>query len=136
MISIDPTSGDNMHRLIWAFLLPLSMSAVAADKGTELQSLYNALSMLNQEQQAIYQQFQMVQELRRNNALTLYGAQIPPPTAGEIPNYDEQVAAQRSAVRRAESLHLQADQLLARFNEIEAMKQPLQQQIYGLTLSR
>lgn len=125
-----------MRRLILAFLLPLSLSAVAADKGTELQKLYSALNMLNQEQQAIYQQFQMVEELRRNTPLALYGAQLLPLKRGEIQNYDAMVEAQQNAIRRSENLHWQADQLVSRYNEIEEMKKPLQQQIYGLTLAK
>jgi hypothetical protein len=125
-----------MRRLIFAFLLPLSLSAVAADKGGELQRLYSALNMLNQEQQAIYQQFQMVEELRRSTPLALYGAQLLPLPRGEIQNYDELVEAQQNAIRRSQNLHWQADQLVARYNEIEEMKKPLQQQIYGLTLAK
>lgn len=125
-----------MRRLILAFLLPLSLSAVAADKGTELQKLYSALNMLNQEQQAVYQHFQMVEELRRSTPVALYGTQVLPLARGEIQNYDAMVEAQQSAIRRSENLHWQADQLLARYNEIEEMKKPLQQQIYSLTLSK
>jgi len=51
-----------MRYLSFALLLQLSFTA-AADNNTELEKLYSALNMLNQ-QQAIYQQFQMVQELR------------------------------------------------------------------------
>lgn len=109
----------------------------AADKSAELQALYNALNMLNQQQQAIYQQFQMVQEVRRI-ALPRYGYSTPmlPQFMGPPANYDEVVAAQKSAIRRDEDLSQQADQLLDKYNEIEEMKKPLQQKIYSLTLSK
>jgi len=125
-----------MRHLSYALLLlQLSFAAAAADNATELQNLYNALNMLNQQQQAIYQQFQMVQELRRGSAPRLYGPIIHPQLIGQIANYDEMIEAQKSAVLRGEYLHQQADQLLARYSEIEEMKQPLQQRIYELSLS-
>jgi len=44
------------------------------------------------------------------------------------------VEANRSAIQRAEYLYQQADQLLAKYNEIEEMKKPIQSKIYELTL--
>jgi len=115
-------------------LLQLSFAAVAADNGAELEKLYGALNMLNQQQQAIYQQFQMVQEVRRGSMPLLYAMPMPPQLNGQIANYDEVVAAQKSAIQRAEYLQQQADQLLARFNEIEDLKKPLQSKIYEFSL--
>lgn len=125
-----------MHRLIW-FVLLLSFAATAEESGGEAQRLYAALNMLNQEQQAIYQQFQMVQELRRDNSQAIYGVQIrPAQTAGEVPNYTDVIEAQKTATRRREELDRQADRLLARYNEIEEEKKPLRQRIYSLTISK
>jgi len=116
-------------------LLQLSFTAAAADNKIELEKLYSAMNMLNQQQQAIYQQFQMVQELRRNGSASLsYGMSMRPHLLGQIANYDEVVAAQKSAVQREESLYQQSDQLLTRYNEIEDMKKPLQSRIYSLSL--
>ena len=116
-------------------LLQLSFTAAAADNKIELEKLYSALNMLNQQQQAIYQQFQMVQELRRNGSASLsYGMSMHPQLLGQIANYDEVVAAQKSAVQREESLYQQSDRLLTRYNEIEDMKKPLQSRIYTLSL--
>jgi len=123
-----------MRHLIYALLLlQLSLSA-AADNGAELEKLYSALAMLNQQQQAVYQKFQMVQELRRSSAPMLYGMPMPPQLNGQIANYDAVVAAQKSAILRGEHLSQQADQLLDEYNEIEEMKKPLQLKIYDLTL--
>lgn len=125
-----------MHRLIWVLLL-LSFGVGAEEQGGELQRLYAALNMLNQEQQAIYQQFQMVQDLRRDNSQAIYGVQIRPAlTAGEVPNYTDVIEAQKSATRRREELDQQADRLLARYNEIEEEKKPLRQRIYSVTISK
>jgi hypothetical protein len=110
-------------------LLALSFPAAAAD-GNELQNLYKALDMLDQQQRAIYQQFQMVQALRR--PARFYGVPLP----GELTNYDEAVAAQERAIRREEDLYREADALLARYAEIEDLKKPLQARVYELSTER
>jgi hypothetical protein len=122
-----------MRRLILALLFLQPSFAASADNSAELQNLYDALNMLNQQQQAIYQQFQMVQELRFSSTPQLYA---PPVGAGEIANYDAAVAAQNQAIQRAGDLYLQADELLAKYNEIEERKRPLQQRIYELSLEK
>jgi hypothetical protein len=126
-------AGGVMRRLCYALLLLHLSFAASANDSAELENLYAALNMLNQQQQAIYQQFQMVQELRFSTAPRLYA---PPVPAGEIANYDEVVEAQRNANLRAEYLYQQADQLLSQYSEIEAMKKPLQQRIYELSLEK
>jgi hypothetical protein len=124
-----------MRHFVYALLLlQLSFSAAAADNGAELEKLYSALNMLNQQQQAIYQQFQMVQEVRRGNVPLLYGMSIPTQPNGQIANYDAMVEARKNAILREESLFQQADQLLAKYNEIEEMKKPLRSKIYELSL--
>jgi hypothetical protein len=128
-------AGGVMRYLSFALLLLQLSFTAAADNGSELEKLYSALNMLNQQQQAIYQQFQMVQELRRSGSVALlYGTPMYPQLNGEIANYDEVVAAQKSAALRGEYLYQQADQLLAKYNEIEEMKKPLQLRIYDLSL--
>jgi hypothetical protein len=124
-----------MRRQLSYALLLLSLSfAAAADNGDELQKLYNALNMLNQQQQSIYQQFQMVQELRLSGAPRLYGpTTMYGQSPGQVANYEEVVEAQKRALMRGEYLYMQADQLLAEYNEIEGKKKPLQQRIYELT---
>jgi len=127
-------TGEVMRRLIYALLLLQLSFTAAADNGAELEKLYSALNMLNQQQQAIYQQFQMVQEIRRSTEPMLYDMPMPPQPNGLIPNYDALVEAHDKAIQRAESLYQQADQLLAKYYEIEEMKKPIQSRIYDLTL--
>jgi len=127
-------AGEVMRRFIYALLLLQLSFTAAADNGAELEKLYSALNMLNQQQQAIYQQFQMVQEIRRSTEPMLYDMPVPPQPNGLIPNYDEIVEAHDKAIQRAESLNQQADQLLAKYDEIEEMKKPIQSKIYDLTL--
>ena len=117
-------------------LLALSLAAVADDKA-ELQNLHAAVSALNQEQQALFQQFQMLQELRRANDRAFYAGQLrPPQSTTEVPNYADVVQAQKDVSRRGEELAQQTDQIYAQFSEIGAKKALLQQRILELTLSR
>lgn len=127
-----------MRRFLLLLPLLLSFAATAAtDNDAELQRLYHALDMLKQEQQTIYQQFQMVQELGRGNAMSIYGIQTNPmQPPGEIQNYADVIEAQRRIIRRGEDLNRQADQLYTKYNEIEAKKRPLQQRILELSTSR
>ena len=127
-----------MRRFILLLPLLLSFAATAAtDNDAELQRLYHALDMLKQEQQTIYQQFQMVQELGRGNAISIYGIQTNPmQPPGEIQNYADVIEAQRRIIRRGEDLNRQADQLYTKYNEIEEKKRPLQQRILELSTSK
>ncbi len=126
-----------MRRLISILaLLVLSFTAAADDK-TELQNLYAAMNALNQEQQALFQQFQMLQELRRTNDRAFDAILLRPPQATtEVPNYSDYVQAQRDAVRRAEELAQRTDQLYAQYGEIGAKKALLQQRIIELSTPR
>jgi hypothetical protein len=117
-------------------LLHVSFAANAADNDAELKKLYDALNMLNQQQQAVHQQFRMVQELRSiAGTRMLYGTPMTPQLVRPVANYEELVAAQQKAAQREASLHRQADQLLDTYNEIEELKKPLQSRIYELTLN-
>ncbi len=126
-----------MRRLAWMLpLLFVSLMASADDKA-ELQGLYAAVNVLNQEQQAVYQQFQMLQELRRTNDRALYAGQLRPPQfAAEVPNYSDSIQVQRDAMRRGDELAQQAEQLYAQYAEIGAKKSLLQQRILELTLAK
>lgn len=125
-----------MRHLAYALLLlHVSFAATAADNDAELKQLYEALNMLNQQQQAVYQQFRMVQELRSiAGARMLYGTPMTPQLVRQVASYEELAAEQQKAAQREESLRRQADQLLLRYNEIDEQKRPLQAMIYELTL--
>ena len=126
-----------MRRFILIFLLLALSFAAAADDKTELQSLYAAVSALNQEQQAMFQQFQMLQDLRRANDRAFDASQLrPPQSTTEVPSYSDFIQAQRDVVRRAEELAQKTDQLYAQYNEIGAKKALLQQRILELMISK
>jgi hypothetical protein len=127
-----------MRSIIWILVfLTLSFSAAADDRTAELQGLYAAVNSLNQEQQAVFQQFQMLQELRRTNDKTIYASQLRPPLySDEVPMYTDVVQAQKDASRRGEELAQQSEQLYAQYSEIGARKAQLQQRIVELTLAK
>ncbi len=126
------------HRFAWILsLLLFSFTASAADNSAELQNLYNALNMLTQEQQVIYQQFQMVQAMMRRTPQALYGSQgRQVQQMGEFPNYFDVIEERKNVDRREEDLYRQSEELIAKYNQIEEQKKPLQERIYSLTLSK
>jgi hypothetical protein len=121
-----------MRRLICALFMLASINAVAAEQDDELQRLHGALNLLDQEQLAIYQQFQMVQALQRSHFTLPYGTSLLPVPSGELANYDDVIAAQERIARRSEELAEQASQLVTRYGDIEEEKRPLRQQILRL----
>ena len=101
------------------------------------------LNQLNQAQQSVYQQFQMVQELRRNET------QIDPPQAvlntSEAPysmggansnpslNYDENVRLQRERQERLRQYTRDLNDLYSRYSELEEQKRAVLGQLMELT---
>lgn len=124
-------------RLGWIFLIfLLGMPVQAADTDIELERLHAALGMLDEEQQAIYRQFQMVEDLLQSNDEALYGTRHPSQTPGAVQNYDDVVAAQKKLVRRGEALYREAEDLLGKYRKIQDEKGLLRQKILDLTLPR
>jgi hypothetical protein len=101
------------------------------------------LNQLNQAQQSVYQQFQMVQELRRNET------RIDPPQAvlntSEAPysmgggnsnpslNYDENVRFQRERQERLRQYTRDLNDLYSRYSELEEQKRAVLGQLMELT---
>ena len=130
-------AGGKMRSLIWILpLLALTFTAAADDKA-ELESLHAAVGALNQEQQALFQQFNMLLELRRANDLAFNAGRLRPPRyITEVPNYDDVIQAQTDVARRGEELAQQTDQLYAKFNELGTRMALLQQRILELTIPK
>jgi hypothetical protein len=115
-----------------AMLLMMSGAGAHAADDSELPRLNNLLNVINHEQQALVQQVQIIQELRRSNTQMLCGGQLAP----GVVDYADWVAAQRSAMQREDALRDQTDQLYARWNELETSKRPVLQRIYELALPK
>lgn len=119
------------------FLVLISAGVVLADDSSRLAQLETALSEVRQEQQAVYQQFQMVQELRRNDMQIAFktGAQSSAILGMQsLPsvNYDENAGQQRAQQDRIEQRSRDMNALYARYVELERQRKALFDQIIDL----
>jgi hypothetical protein len=119
----------------------LLYAAVAAasetDQDEQLRRLDFAVSRIQQEQQSAYQQFGMVQELRRS---LIQQTTPPPPPAvsgidNDLPDYDEQVRQRRQLEEQLRRYTEELDRLYARYRELEEQKRPLLDRISELSRS-
>jgi hypothetical protein len=117
-----------------AFAGSLHAQAPAA-RNPEADALRAALTALQQEQQAVYQQFQMVQTLRA--AEMPGGGAMPsytPPTTP--PNYDDLVRDRERASARQSDYQAESRRLYERYREIEAQKRPLLERLQEISAGR
>ena len=118
---------------LFLILVNLSSRWVYADPDTRLLQLEAAVSQLHQEQQSLYQQFLMTQELRRN------AFQDIAPTLGldgtRSLSYDENVRLQRERVELLERYDHDLSQAYSRFLELGEQKKALLDQIMELSQS-
>ena len=98
----------------------------------QLQQLETALDRVHQESQSVYQQFLMVQELRRNDA-SEPSMNVPlPSTPGQsipIPNYNDLMQRQQARQARVNQYSADLDRLYARYQELENEKQQILEQM-------
>jgi hypothetical protein len=123
-------------------LLPLALllwcaSAFAQeDVDVQIKRLEITLNRIQAEQQSVYQQFQMVQELRRSElqraqqSIQVYTPPATPPSYDDVVREKEQRKAQMS--RYDDEL----DRLYARYRELEEQKRPLLDQLSDLARGR
>ena len=127
----------------WLCVTLAAMSTVArgADPepdpiDVEIGRVEMVLDHIGREQQSVYQQFQMVQELRRSEAQEGYQSQLvytPPITP---PNYEDLRAQEDDRQARLRDYKLELDRLYARYKDLEAQKQPLLDRISELAQER
>lgn len=120
-------------------LLAAAVAAASdADRDDQLRRLEGAISQLQQEQQSAYQQFGMVQELRRS--LIQQTTPLPLPAVsgidGDVPDYDEQVRQRKQLEEQLRRYSVELDRLYARYRELEEQKRPLLDRISELSQSR
>lgn len=109
------------------FLAPVAFGQVPNAIVQQMQRVEASLNRLSQEQMAVYQQFQMVQEMRRSEErlavqrLPIYrlSTLAPPPSVDDLQR-DEDARTQRMNELQAEG-----DRLYARYRELEEQKRPL-----------
>jgi hypothetical protein len=118
----------NRLPLLTAVLLALAVTAQPsrAQPDAEMRRLREALAAIQQEQQAVFQQFQMVQGLRASQAPPsgLPGALVYTPPATP-PRYED-VVRERDAYLAAQSRYQdELERLYARYRDLEERKRPL-----------
>lgn len=108
-----------------------------AEPDVRMAQLEATLSRLQQEQQSAYQQFQMVQELRRNllqmptpSALSNYA--VMGTDSSRLLDYDENVRLQRERQERLQRYDREIEQAYARFQELARQKKSLLDQMMVL----
>jgi len=107
-----------------------AMTAVAPVTADELQAVQAALQALDSEQQALFQQFQMLQSLRANEQLSAAGGYLPQP--GPPRNYDDVVREREDALDRADAYQAEMDAIFDRHRQLEAQKQQLLERLREL----
>jgi hypothetical protein len=109
-------------------VLGFSRAEAAAD---DLKGLQDALNIVNQEQQAVYQQFQMIQELRRRDAEAArppaVGHRVGPPG-----NYEDVVAAQKAQAERDERYSRQLGELYSRHRDLDRERRSIMESMQKL----
>lgn len=121
--------------LMSLLLLSLPLSA-ADDVQKQIQEVEVALSMLQQEQQNLFQQFQMLQELRRQELLqenSIIVQQNQPPVTGNATlNYDEVQKRERERLDRIKDYTTRLSGIHERYQEIDRERQVLISELTAL----
>jgi hypothetical protein len=118
-----------------AVALACTAHAQPADpaRNAEAEAVRAALAALTQEQQTVYQQFQMVQALRAGQQQPLPAGAVqsytPPPTP---PSYDDLVRSRERYDAQQSQYQAELERLLARYRELEQRKQPLLERLTEL----
>ena len=101
----------------------LALAQEAVDE--QIRRLETALNRIQAEQQSVYHQFQMVQELRRGE-VQQYQQSIqvytPPAT---LPSYDDVVREKEARDARMRRYDDEVERLYDRYRELEEQKRPL-----------
>ena len=116
-----------MALAVAVFAAPAAFAQTAAALAQQVQRVEGTLNRLSQEQVAVYQQFQMVQEMRRSEErlalqrLPIYRlSTLAPPASVDDLQRDDAARTQRMNELQAEG-----DRLYSRYRELEEQKRPL-----------
>lgn len=119
-----------MRLITFVFLLLLSAAAPAQssapDADTPLRRVEAALFAVRDEQQAVYQQFQMIQALQQIELQSPAPAYVP---QGQIPNYDDMARARQDQQDRFRSYTYELQQLFAHHRDLTAEAAQLLDQV-------
>ena len=115
---------------------PQELAATRAEVEARIRGIEAALRNITAEQQSVYQQFQMAQEMRRNelqatrSATETYTPPSPPP------NYEDVVRDKEARESRLQTYTFEMDRLYARYRELTDQKRPLLEQLGELAARR
>ena len=123
---------DRMKQIL--FLLLIAPILVWAENNVniniQIQILEGQLARVQQETQATFQQFQMIQELRRNEILS---AEFMAPTVTSesipTPNYEDSVRLKRARYERIQQYTADLDELYQYYKELEDKRKLLVEEI-------
>ena len=107
--------------------LCVALPGAALGEQDAAKRIRDELALVQQEQQAVFQQFQMVRELRnellappaQQPALSGYGMGQP------LPSYEDQVAAQKERDQKLTAYGQEMEQLYARYQELDGRRKYL-----------
>ena len=119
--------------LLW-LLLAICIPA-QADTETQRQRLEKELTRIRQESQSTYQQFLMIQELRRNEmseAPMITAHPISPEKSIPIPKYEALVQQRQGKQERIKQYAIELDSLYSRFKALEDEKHAILEQLNAL----
>lgn len=121
-------------RTVLLFLLLAVSIPVCADTTAQIRQLEKTLVRIQQESQSTYQQFLMIQELRRNEISEAPLITLPatPEKSIPIPKYEEFVQQRQEKQDRIRKYTVDLDRLYTRYKELEDEKQAILEQIKHL----
>ena len=129
--------------LVWPALACLFLPLLAhADAATdaEIRQLQASIAALQQEQQSLYQQFQMIQELRRTETQDLNPGVVQNSPVYDInspqTNFDDQERAKRERLDRIQKYTQDLNSMYARYRALEDQKTALRARIDELMQPR
>jgi hypothetical protein len=124
-----------MRTIVVLLLLFLSGVALAQPEAdAQLKRLEAALAAVRQEQQAVYQQFQMINALTQQTQQQQY---TPPgqTSPGQFPNYDDMVREREQQQYRLKDYSYELQRLYDRYRELGERSAALIDQIEALAMS-
>lgn len=121
--------------LFFVFTDAIWANTEALDQEAQVRELEKTLTRIQQESQSTYQQFLMIQELRRNEMAEVPQAvRLPnsPSQSIPIPNYEDLIQLKQEKQERIDKYTTDLDHLYARYRELEDEKQAILEQIRSL----
>ncbi|SNX60535.1 hypothetical protein SAMN06296273_2002 [Nitrosomonas ureae] len=121
--------------LFFVFADAIWANTEALDQEAQVRALEKTLTRIQQESQSTYQQFLMIQELRRNEMAEVPQAvRLPnsPSQSIPIPNYEDLIQLKQEKQERIDKYTTDLDHLYARYRELEDEKQAIFEQIRSL----